>query len=164
MRGHVEGVHHVSLTVPDIEVARRFYIELLGAEEVVTAEWQPGNSWIDAIVGLEGSAAMTFMARLKNLYIEVFQYTAPPSEPGDPARPVNRSGYTHIGFQVDDIAAVYEKMVAAGLTFHAPPDLSVFSEDEVGNRVGYAATYGRDFFGNVFEIMEIHRNEGIPRL
>lgn len=164
MKEHIQGIHHVSISVPDIAVARRFYIDLLGAEEITKAEWEPGNAWIDAIVGLEGSAAKSFMARLKNIQIEVFQYTAPVSPPQDPARPVCRNGYTHIGFQVDDIQAVYEKMLAAGLTFHTPPDLSVLTLAEDGSKRGHAATYGRDFFGNIFEIMEIHPNDSIQPL
>ena len=164
MKHHVEGVHHVSISVPDIDTARRFYIDLLGAEEVTAVEWQPGNAWIDAIVGIKGSAAKSLMARLKNIHVEVFQYTSPVSPPQDPERPVSRNGYTHIGFQVDDIQAVYERMVEAGLEFNTPPDLSVITIDEEGNKRGCAATYGRDFFGNLFEIMEIHPNDSIPRL
>lgn len=164
MRQHIEGVHHVSVSVPDIDVARRFYIDLLGGEEVSTAEWQPGNAWIDAIVGIEGSAAKSFMARLRNIHIEVFEYTAPVSPPQDPLRPVNLNGYTHIGFQVDDLQAVYQRMVEAGLTFNTPPDMSVITVGPDGGKRGHAATYGRDFFGNLFEIMEIHPNDSVPAL
>jgi catechol 2,3-dioxygenase-like lactoylglutathione lyase family enzyme len=160
----MQGVHHVSISVPDIDVARRFYIDLLGAEEVTAFEWEPGNAWIDAIVGIEGSAARSFMARLKNIHIEVFEYTSPVSEPQDPKRPVSQNGYTHIGFQVDDIVAVHDRMVEAGLTFNTAPDMSVITIDEQGNKHGHAATYGRDFFGNLFEIMEIHPNDMIPPL
>ncbi|CDO35440.1 VOC family protein [Novosphingobium sp. KN65.2] len=161
MKEHLQAVHHVSLSVPDIGIARKFYIDLLGAEEVSTAEWEPGNAWIDAIVGLDRSSAKSFMARLKNVNIEVFEYLSPKSPPVDANRPVNLNGYTHIGLQVDDIQAVYEKMVEAGLTFHTPPDLSTISVDENGKKVGYAATYGRDYFGNIFEIMEIHENDNV---
>ncbi|MFA7439719.1 MAG: VOC family protein [Sphingomonadaceae bacterium] len=161
MREHLQGVHHVALSVPDIGIARKFYVDLLGAEDVSVADWEAGNPWIDTIVGLKDTAAKSFIARLKNLHIEVFQYTSPETPPGDPNRPVNLHGYTHIGFQVDDVQAVYERMVEAGLTFHAPPDLSTITTDERGVKSGFAATYGRDFFGNVFEIMEIHSGDHI---
>ena len=55
-------------------------------------------------------------------------------------------------------------MVEAGLTFNTAPDMSVITTDENGKKSGHAATYGRDFFGNLFEIMEIHPNEDIPAL
>ncbi|MDR7101973.1 VOC family protein [Croceicoccus sp. BE223] len=161
MRAHMQGVHHFALSVPDIAIARRFYIDLLGAEEISGGEWEAGNPWIDAIVGLENSAAKTFIARLKNVQVEIFEYTSPRSPDADPMRPVNLYGYTHVGFQVDDIMATYEKMLAAGLTFHTAPDMTTIVTDEHGNKTGFAATYGRDFFGNVFEILEIHANDTI---
>ena len=95
------------------------------------------------------------------MQIECFEYTSPRSPEMDPKRPVNRFGYTHIGFEVDDIQATYDRMIAAGLTFHTPPDLSTITTDEDGSKSGFAATYGRDFFGNVFEILEIHDNDMI---
>ncbi len=155
----IRGVHHIGMSVPDIDVARRFYVELLGAEEISATEWEPGNDWIDSVVALKGSAARTFIARLKNVQIECFEYLSPRSPEVEEARPVNLFGYTHIGFEVDDVQATYERMVEAGLTFHAPPDLTMITTDEDGRKAGFSATYGRDFFGNVFEIMEIHDNE-----
>jgi len=161
MKRHLKAIHHVGISVPDIDVARRFYLDLLGAEEISSAEWEPGNEWIDNIVGLPGSAARTFIARLKNTHIEIFEYSQPRSSDQDPTRPVNRFGYTHIGFEVDDIQATYDRMVEAGLSFNTAPDLTTITTDENGTKHGFAATYGRDFFGNVFEILEIHDNEMI---
>ena len=131
----------------------------LGVYEGRAADWEAGNPWIDAIVGLKDSAAKTFIARLKNVQIECFEYTSPRSPDADPARPVNRYGYTHVGFEVDDIQATYDRMIEAGLTFHTPPDLTTIVTDKEGRKSGFAATYGRDFFGTVFEILEIHDND-----
>lgn len=152
----VLGVHHVGVSVPDIALARRFYLEVLGAiEEVEPLRWAD-NPFIDAVVGLEGSAAEQFFCRLGNLQIEVFRYDAPKQAPQDPKRGVNEYGYTHIALQVEDIAAVHERIVAAGLPVHTPPDLSTITVGADGTKHGYAGTYCRDFFGNVFEILEIH--------
>jgi hypothetical protein len=119
------------------------------------------NPFIDAVVGLEGSAARQFFCRLGNLQIEAFEYTAPSQRPLDPQRGVNEYGYTHIALQVDDVAAVHQRIVAAGLPVHAPPDLSTISIAPDGSKQGYAGTYCRDFFGNVFEILEIHETDAI---
>ena len=40
--------------------------------------------------------------------------------------------------------------------------MSVITTFENGKKSGRSATLGRDFFGNLFEIMEIHPNESIP--
>ena len=163
MTRHFEGVHHVAVSVPDMDLARKFYIDLLGAEEISTIGWE-GNPFIDEIVGLKDSAAKSFMARLGNTHIEVFEYSAPKAEPQDPDRGVHQYGYTHFGIQVDDIMAVYNRMREAGIRFHAPPEMSPITTDADGTKRGYTATYGRDYFGNVFEIMEIHQDDMIQRI
>jgi catechol 2,3-dioxygenase-like lactoylglutathione lyase family enzyme len=158
------GVHHVAVSVPDIETARRFYIDLLGAQEVEANEWSAGSTLIDEIVGLTDSAARQFMVRLGNAHIEVFEYLAPRSPPQESRRPVNLYGYTHVALQVPDIDEVYRRMLAAGISFHTPP--RHFGEVEVkdGRKQGFKATYGRDFFGNVFELLEINENSATKPL
>jgi len=158
------GVHHVSVSVPDIEKAREFYIGLLGAKELSAVEWDAGNDFINEIVGLPDCSGKQFIARLANTYVEVFEYTTPRSPPQDPRRPVNLNGYTHFGLQVDDIDAVYERMLAAGITFHTQPRHSGGAEIENGRKVGFKSTYGRDFFGNVFELIEINDGSSIHPL
>lgn len=161
MKQRIRGVHHIGVSVPDITVARKFYIDLLGAELISEVAWEPGNAMIDAIVGLEGSSARQFIARLGNTQIEAFEYSTPRSAPQDANKGVHNFGYTHFGLEVDDIMAVYNRMIDAGIRFHAPPDMSAITTDADGRKCGYAATYGRDFFGNVFEILEIHENDQI---
>lgn len=155
------AIQHIGVSVPDLEVARTFYLDLLGAVEVgKPLEWRD-NPFIDAVVGLEGSAARQFMCRLGNAHIEVFEYLAPRSSEQDPNEGVNRFGYTHFALQVEDIQACYERLVAAGIRVHTPPSLDGITTDADGHKHGYAATYCRDFFGNVFEIMEIYDDDQI---
>ena len=159
----VQGIHHVAVAVPDIDTARKFYVDLCGFEQVKEqSEWQAGNSFVDAIVGLKDSAAKAFIVRAPNAYIEVFQYLSPKPAPQDPDRPVNECGYTHFCLQVDDIQAVYDRMLEAGLSFHTPP--TPMQTDADGNKIGYSATYGRDFFGNVFELIEFGKDPDIKPL
>ena len=157
----VQGIHHVGISVPDIAKAREFYIDILGGvEEVAPMVWCD-NPFIDAVIGLKDSAANQFICRLGNTHVEVFEYHQPRSAPQDPDRGVNVFGYTHIALQVDDLALCHERIVAAGLRVHSPPDLSTITIHADGSKTGYAATYCRDFFGNVFEIMEIHPTDDI---
>jgi catechol 2,3-dioxygenase-like lactoylglutathione lyase family enzyme len=157
----IQGVHHIGISVPDIAKAREFYIDLLGAvEEVAPMEWS-GSPFIDAVVGLKDSAAKQFICRLGNTHIEAFEYLNPRSPDQDPDKGVHHFGYTHFALQVDDIKATYERMLAAGIRFHAPPAYETIVTAADGSKSGYSATYGRDFFGNVFEIMEIHADDTI---
>lgn len=160
----VQGVHHIGVSVPDLALARRFYIDLLGAVEVAPPFGWRDNPFIDAVVGLPGSAADMFLCRLGNTHLEVFQYHAPRSGPQDPDRGVNQFGYTHFAVQVDDLRACYDRLVAAGIRVHVEPKWDSITVAEDGSKRGYGATYCRDFFGNVFEIMEIHADETMPRV
>lgn len=160
----IQGVHHIAISVPDIARAREFYIDLLGAvEEVEPIKWRE-NPFIDAIVGLKDSAASQFMCRLGNTHFEVFEYANPRSAPQEPDRGVNNFGYTHFALQVDDIAACCARLKAAGVRLHAEPNLDTIKLHPDGTKTGYSATYCRDWFGNVFELLEIHENEDIKRV
>lgn len=157
----VMGIHHIGVSVPDLAKAREFYIDILGGvEEVAPLEWSD-NPFIDKILSLEGSAGRQFFCRLGNVQIEAFEYATPRQAPLQPRRGVNEYGYTHICLQVEDITAVHERIVAAGLPVHTPPDLSTITIAADGTKQGFAGTYCRDFFGNVFEILEIHQTEAL---
>jgi catechol 2,3-dioxygenase-like lactoylglutathione lyase family enzyme len=155
------GIQHIGVSVPDLDKAREFYIGLLGAVEVGTPlEWE-ANPFIDEVVGLKGSSARQFMCMLGNACIEVFEYHTPTPEPKDPDRGVNHHGYTHFAVQVEDIQACYQRLLQAGIRVHTPPSMDGITVDADGRKHGYAATYCRDFFGNVFEVMEIYDDDQI---
>ena len=160
----IQGVHHIGISVPDIAKAREFYIDLLGGEEeVAPLEWRD-NPFIDEVVGLKDSAAQQFMCRLGNTHLEIFEYCQPRSEPQEPDKGVHNFGYTHFALQVDDILATHDRLVEAGIRMHAPPSMAGITVAEDGSKHGYAATYCRDWFGNVFELMEIHDCDDMPRV
>jgi catechol 2,3-dioxygenase-like lactoylglutathione lyase family enzyme len=160
----IRGVHHIGISVPDLDRAHAFYVGLLGAvEEVPRLSWRD-NPFIDSVIGLEGSAARQFMCRLGNTHLEVFEYEVPRSDPQEPDRGVHNFGYTHFALQVDDVLAVHDRLVEAGIRMHAMPSLASITIDDAGVKHGYAATYCRDPFGNVFEIMEIHDYEDMKSI
>jgi catechol 2,3-dioxygenase-like lactoylglutathione lyase family enzyme len=160
----IQGVHHIGISVPDLDKAREFYVGVLGAvEEVEPLQWEK-NPFIDEIVGLKGSAARQFMCRLGNTHLEAFEYASPRSPDQDPDKGVNHFGYTHFALQVDDIQAVYQRLLDAGCRVHAPPSMAGIKVGPDGKKRGYAATYCRDWFGNVFEIMEIHETDEVKRV
>jgi catechol 2,3-dioxygenase-like lactoylglutathione lyase family enzyme len=162
--GHVQGVHHIGISVPDIARAREFYIGLLGGvEEVAPMTWAD-NPFIDSVIGLKDSAARQFMCRLGNTHLEIFEYSQPRSAPQEPDKGVHHFGYTHFALQVNDILDVHAKLLAAGIRVHAPPSMAGITVAPDGSKQGYASTYCRDWFGNVFEIMEIHQADDMKRV
>ena len=142
----IHGIHHVAISTGDTERALRFYRDLLGFEVVFEGGWPRGTRMADRITALDGSSARQVMLRKGNACIELFEYAAPAPRDGDPERPVNDHGITHLCLDVTDIGAEYERLRAAGFEFHCEPqDL----------RWGVLCTYARDPDGNVVELQEL---------
>lgn len=141
----IRGIHHTAISTGDLQRSLRFYRDLLGFQEVFSSSWDVGAEIADRIVGLKDSSAHLVMLKLGNACLELFQYASPRPKPGEPTRPVCDHGITHICLEVADIEAEYERLKAAGMRFHCPPQ-------EVGG--GTCATYGRDPDGNVVELLE----------
>ncbi|MGI9624970.1 MAG: VOC family protein [Acidimicrobiales bacterium] len=144
----IRGVHHVSITTPDIDRLVDFYSEAFGFEVLTRGGWEPGNKVNDSIVGLENSSASTAFLRGGNVLIEMFEYHQPPGQPNEARRPVNNAGYTHFCVDVTDIDSEVARLEALGMEFHAPVPAA---EDMSGVM---RAMYGRDTDGNIIELIE----------
>lgn len=143
----IVGIHHVAISVTDIDRAVEFYTGALGFEVVQTGGWQKDNPLADRAIGLADTHTRMAMLKAPNAHIELFQYEHP--EPEDKrARPCDY-GYTHFCLQVDGIQEEYVRLSAAGMEFVGEPvDFGQIS-----------AIYGRDPFGNVIELYEIRDPE-----
>ena len=141
----IHGIHHTAISTPDLERALVFYRDLLGADVVTDFEWPAGLAVADQILGLRGSSARAVMLRLGNAMIELFEFSSPTPASSDPERPVCNHGITHLCLDVSDVDAEYERLRAAGMRFHCPPQ-------DLG---AVRTTYGRDPDGNVVELQEV---------
>ena len=101
----ITGIHHTSITTPDLDRLVRFYVEALGFEEISRSSWEKGNPTADAIYGLEDTAVKMAMLKTSNSYLELFQFIAPIGANPDPQRPICNAGVTHICVVVEDIWA-----------------------------------------------------------
>jgi len=142
----IHGIHHTAISTADIERSAAFYRDLLGFEEVFKLNWDVGTQVLDDITGLRDSAARVIMLKAGNACIELFEYESPPPKAGEQRRPVCDHGITHLCLQVSDIDSEYDRLAAAGMEFHCPPQ-------QVGDTL--RATYGRDPDGNVVELLEV---------
>ncbi len=137
------GVHHLAISTPDMDRFIENYERWFGFERCGSGGWEAGNERIDRMTGLNDSAARYAMIRRGNLYIEVFQFSAPA---GNAARPrMCDHGITHLCLYTDDVFADYERLKALGMHFNCPP----------GGTGATRATYGRDCDGNVVELLQI---------
>ena len=154
MSGRINGIHHIALSVPDLETARAFYVDLLGFEEDTRGEWHKGAVMVDAVMGLKDSSGRSMLIRAGNIFLEFFEFATPELPPLDLNRPVSHYGYAHLALDVTDIAAVHARLEAAGMRFHTAPQ----------SGYGVGTTYGRDPFGNVIELQEIHEESYVKRV
>jgi catechol 2,3-dioxygenase-like lactoylglutathione lyase family enzyme len=139
----IRGVHHLAISTPDLDRFVDHYERWFGFERCGGGGWEIGNDRVDAMVGLDGSAARYEMIRLGNLYIEVFEYGSPP---GTGLRPrMCDHGITHLCLYSDDVFADFERLTALGMRFNCPP----------GGSAATRATYGRDCDGNIVELLQI---------
>ncbi len=142
----IHGIHHTAISSSDIERSLHFYRDLLGFEEMFKLNWEVGDKTLDDITGLTDSSARVVMLKAANACVELFEYATPAPKPADDRRPVCDHGITHLCLQVSDIEGEYNRLKAAGMVFHCPPQ-------SVGDSL--RVTYGRDPDGNVVELLEV---------
>ena len=139
----ISGINHIAISTGDFERSLGFYRDLIGMEPLGDGPFE--GTLYDNIMGLNKARGRAAMLRLGNSQLELFEFAYPSPKASDPGRPVCDHGITHICFDVTDIHAEYERLKAAGVPFHCPPQDARFAK----------ATYGRDPDGNVFELFEI---------
>ena len=140
----LKGFHHAAISTPDLDRSVRFYRDLIDCTVVREFGWPAGVPEADALTGLRNSAARAVMLKLGDSYLEIFEFSSPTPKNGDPDRPACDHGITHICLEVRNSQAEYERLRAAGMRFHAPPQ----PQD------GGFVTYGRDPDGNIVELLE----------
>ena len=114
-------LHHVGLTVRDIETSIRFYrdtlgMTMVGRRERVTADYiakQTGYADVEMSVASFRPTPDSVQS------LEVVQYLTQSGEPSDQS--TNRPGNSHICFLVDDFMSCYADLNARGVRFKSDP-------------------------------------------
>lgn len=150
-----QRIHHTGYTVSDLDRSLAFYEGQLGLEVLATQEKQGG--YLAAIVGYPD--AHVRMAHLRvpgaDHVIELFEYLAPAG--ARPGRLEPRDvGVSHVCIVVDDLPAVYERLVGAGVDSFVSPPVEV----DTGINTGGMALYLRDPDGIPVEIFQPPRRDG----
>jgi lactoylglutathione lyase len=138
---------HTGFTVRDLEGSLAFYRDVLGMEVVFAQEKRGG--YLAEIVGYRD--AHVRMAQLQfpggGHRIELFEYLQPTPQ-GDPHEPRD-VGITHVCLAVDDIDALFERVVAAGAEPISRPVLV-----DTGANAGGRGVYVRDPDGTLLELFQ----------
>jgi catechol 2,3-dioxygenase-like lactoylglutathione lyase family enzyme len=145
------GVDHVGYTVPDLQQAVDFFVDLLGGEVVFYAGpfSDPDGDWMTTNLDVDRNASLRFaMIRLgADTCVELFQYASPDQSPVPPRN--SDAGGRHIAIYVDDIeAAVAYLRAAPGVQVLGEPTLNVPPSPNAGSTF----VYFRSPWGMYFEL------------
>jgi catechol 2,3-dioxygenase-like lactoylglutathione lyase family enzyme len=114
----LRGIEHIGLTVPDIEAATAFFIDVMGAGLVyVDGPFAADNDWMAENLGVAPRATIPRLRIIKianGPSLELFEYTAP-AQAEEPPLNSDIGGY-HLAFYVDDIEAAITALRANGIT------------------------------------------------
>lgn len=146
---------HTNLIARDWQALAQFYIEVFGCVPVPPERFYSSEVF-DRLTGLQHATLRGMHLRLPGYgeggpTLEIFQYDPPLGKP-DPA--VNRQGFGHVAFQVDDLASAHRAVLDAGgsavgeiATLHPSPTSRV------------TVCYVTDPEGNILELQKWHPAE-----
>ncbi len=149
-RRRVRGIHHVGITVADLDRSLRFYRDLLGMKVIGLSVEAVGS-----IVGMPGvSARIADLDAGGGQLLELIDYGGAPADAA-PAGP-GAVGSCHVSIQVDDLSGVLAHLASAG---HQPMgDVTELSLGGVWE--GCTIAYLRDPDGVVLELLERRHEAG----
>jgi catechol 2,3-dioxygenase-like lactoylglutathione lyase family enzyme len=138
-------VDHIGFTVPDLEEARRFLVDVLGCEYLYElGPFEPDGDWMATHLDVHPDTRMVCQrfAFGGQAMFEVFHYEAPDQRVRMPRN--SDLGGHHIALYVDDIDAAVEHLGSAGVLVFDGPNAGQGPEE--GNRwIYFVAPWGLQF-------------------
>jgi predicted enzyme related to lactoylglutathione lyase len=106
---------HTNLIAKDWKSLSNFYIEIFNCK-VLPGERNLSGGWLDRATGLKDAHISGIHLLLPGYgesgpTLEIFQYDPPISWTD---KQINRPGYTHLAFDVDDVNGIVKRVVAHG--------------------------------------------------
>jgi catechol 2,3-dioxygenase-like lactoylglutathione lyase family enzyme len=110
----VRRFDHVGITVADLDEVMAFFIGLgltvEGTRTIVEGEF------LDTVIGIPDSRTEIVMLRPPDggTMLELSSFDRPDHEPGSPAAMANELGLRNVAFEVDDLQAIIDRLLADG--------------------------------------------------
>ena len=128
------AIHHMTVSVEDVEAASQWYSEKLGFTETKRVVVDNGNV---RIAWMEIPGFRVDLAQVQGSLRPEEQNAVPPQH-------MLSQGWRHLAFAVDDVDRVYEILSDRGVGFISPPA----TYDPPGIRI----VYFKDIDGNILEL------------
>ncbi len=156
----LRGADHIGLTVPDLDEAEAFLVDVIGAQRVYTlgAKRSDDSDWMTDQLGVHPRTIIReirFYRLGHGLNIELFHYDA---ADGQAPHPRNSDiGGHHIALYVDDMAAAVEHLRSHGVTIMGTPVASA------GAALGQHWLYFTAPWGTQFELVSYPEGKAYER-
>lgn len=118
----ITGIHHICLTVSDLERSIEFYRHFLDAVVV----WDSREAGLDlsgptadAMTGCPGTSQRVVYLRVAGDLFELMTFTPPGRQHID--NQTSDIGSPHVCFLTDDIDGLYQTLRENGVVLHCPP-------------------------------------------
>jgi catechol 2,3-dioxygenase-like lactoylglutathione lyase family enzyme len=104
---------HIGITVADLDAATAFFVGL--GLEVEGRTFVEGE-FIDTVIGIPDSHSEIVMLRPPGggTGLELARFARPSHEPGSPEAMANELGLRNIGFEVDDLQTILDRLASDG--------------------------------------------------
>ena len=118
----INQIRHTGLVVADLELALRFWRDLLGFH--IETQMDESGPFIDAMMGLKNVEVTTVkMSAPQGGVIELLHFKSHPDVHSWRGTPYT-TGFTHIALSVINLDECYRKLRNADIVFPAPPQYS----------------------------------------
>jgi glyoxylase I family protein len=119
----IRGTDHIGFTVPDIEQATEFFVDVLGAELIYSlGPFKSDDDWMKRQLNVHEDAVIVQNRHFRlghGSNFEIFHYETPD---GQAAQPKNSDiGGHHLAFYVDDLDEAVEHLKSQGVEVLGEP-------------------------------------------
>jgi catechol 2,3-dioxygenase-like lactoylglutathione lyase family enzyme len=122
----VTGVDHIGLTVPDLDQAHEFFVDVLGCEYLYTlGPMRDDGNWMSEHLAVDDRAVvprLQFFRLGGRAILEIFEYEAP-DQRREPPRNSDVGGH-HLAVYVEDLDAAVADLRRRGLRVLGEPTVS----------------------------------------
>lgn len=143
---YVFCLRHFGLVVQNMDLALKFYQDLLGLQPSAPAAEERGP-FIDTILGQPGIEVTTLKMKASGeTLLEFLHFKNPPTSGEGFPRKFYSQGPTHLAFTVTDLQGLVEKLLQAGAQVVSPACLAPNGQVWVA--------FAHDFEGNLVELVQ----------
>jgi glyoxylase I family protein len=120
------GTEHIGFTVPDLDEAERFFVDVIGCERVYSVgPFIKEDNWMAEHLGVHPRTVMRELRFFRCKHgpnFEIFKYDAADEQKGQPRN--SDIGGHHLGFYVDDFDAALNYLKSKSVEIMGEPTFS----------------------------------------